>query len=125
MQITNNKTTVQLNEQKILDLIIDRRIAVIEKVVKNYYEVSKVTELTKRQFNVLMYLCVELWYKTLKERELLALITDVFEVTDTEIMKSSLLIYSECKQNKQLNNEVYKLSISCRQQLNPELFKTA
>ena len=35
MQITNNNTTVELNEEKILNLIIDQRIVSLERIFEN------------------------------------------------------------------------------------------
>lgn len=56
MQITNNTTTIELNEAKLMALIIDPNISNLEKIFAKYYN-CKFLEIPNYAFNAHLYLC--------------------------------------------------------------------
>jgi len=122
MQTTNNRTTVQLDEQKILDLIIDPRIAGIEKVVKRHYQVTTIVQLPNEGLNILIYLCIVIM--PLDRRGIMAILTDCYDLTEHRIMECAKAVFIKKETDKSFNLKVYQLYIDYRQDLtNKELKK--
>lgn len=111
MQITNNNTTVELDEQRLLDLIMDGKIDKLERVVKQYYEVTKISDLSAEAKNILMYLCIVALDKKAVE------IAEVYDVTISEIVEGTKKVFAKTAENKKFRLLVYSLYISYKQQL--------
>ena len=114
MQITTNRTTVQLDEQKILDLIIDPRIANIEKVVKRHYQVTTISQLPNEGLNILIYLCIVIM--PLKRRGIIDILTDCYDLTEHRIMECAKAVFIKKETDKSFNLKVYKLYVEYRQE---------
>ncbi|MFD0763006.1 hypothetical protein ACFQZW_13020 [Lutibacter aestuarii] len=115
MQVTNNASTIELNEQKLLNLIIDPKIAAIEKVVKKHYNVATITKLTPKAFNVLIYLAIVSISGS--KRDIIGLLTDVYELTEDEIMTYAKEVFMRSQIDKKFNLKVYKLYIEYKQEM--------
>jgi CDP-glycerol glycerophosphotransferase (TagB/SpsB family) len=112
MQITNNITTIELDEQKILDIIIDPRIDKIERTVKNFYCVRTVNDLTPVGFNIFIYLCIIVLNN---KRTVMELLQNVYDLSEHKIMQAATEVFERKKDDKQFNCLVYKLWINYHQ----------
>lgn len=97
MQLTNNRTTIVLNEEKLLNLIIDQRIVKLEKIMAAHYHCD-FNNVPKEAYHTHLYLCfVDL---DLKQSE----IADVYEISENELKR----IIKACHVKMEINNN-YKM----------------
>ena len=106
MQITNNNTTVELNEEKILNLIIDQRIVALERIFENKYQVP-FAEVPTIAFHAHLYLCaVELGLKAVE-------IADIYEINIPALTRIITSCHTKQQVNKQYQMYLYKLHLKC------------
>lgn len=105
MQITNNNTTVQLNEQKILNMICDTRIDKLERVFKQHYQVRVITDLPEFKFYMFLYLCIVVL--SLKAYE----IADIYSVSINEIREGTKKVFEKQNTDKKFYTKLYELYI--------------
>ena len=111
MQVTNGNTTVRLDEEKILNMIIDQRLVVLEKVFKKHYQVTTIRKLTESQFYKFMYLCiVVLEFKAVE-------LCDTYSVSVNEIISGTKKVFERSHTDKLYYAELYNLYITYRQEL--------
>lgn len=111
MQITNNQTTIELNEERLLNLIIDRKIDKLEQVVKRYYEVKTIAQLTNEGKNVLMYLCIVALDKKAVE------IAEIYDVSVKEIIEGTKQVFARGSEDKEFYTKVYGIYINYKQSI--------
>ena len=109
MQITNNKTTIDLDENILLNLILDEDQDKLERVVKDYYQVNAISKLPAEGVNVLIYLTVVVQNKKAAE------IAEIYNLTKHEIIAGAKEIFSRTHTNKQFYGVVYEMYINFRQ----------
>ena len=105
MQLTNNRTTVEIDENRLLNLIIDQRIVQLEKIIAAKHNCI-FKDVPTKAFHSHLYLClVEL---DLKASE----IADVYDVKPTvldEILKGC---HTKMLINKQYELYLYGLHLA-------------
>lgn len=105
MQTTNNTTTVQLDENKLLNLIIDQRIVKLERIFEKMYNLQ-FTKLSTNAFNSHLYLClVELGLKAGE-------ITDVYDVGEAEFTRIVKACHTKMQTNKAYQMYLYKIHLN-------------
>lgn len=102
MQITNNATTVQLNEQKILDLIIRPDIRNLEAVFEEHYK-CKFLNIPEDVQHTFFYLCrVDLNIKTPE-------IADIYDVSVSKLSRIIKKCFTKMSVNDAYALHLYKL----------------
>lgn len=102
MQITNNKTTVQLNEQKILDLIVRPDVVRLERVFSEYYQ-CRFLDIPTDARDTFFYLCrIALDIKTPE-------ISDIYDVYDGDLKEIIQKCFTKMGTNKAYSELLYKL----------------
>lgn len=111
MQVTNNKTTIELNEQKILNMICDPRIEKMERIFKTKYQVKVITALPETKFYMFLYLCIVVL--NLKAREL----ADIYDLTIYEIRQGTKKVFEQQHTDKAFYGILYGIYITFNQQI--------
>lgn len=106
MQITNNTTTVNLNEEKLLNLIIDQRIVKLERVFETLYNV-KFKDISTNVFHTHLYLCVVQLGLTASE------ITDVYNIGLSELTRIVKACHTKMLINKVYQNNLKTIHTKC------------
>ena len=122
MQITNNKTTVELDQQRILDLITNRELNVIERVVKKYYGVKTIQQLTPEAIEIILYLAI---IKMDKPRNYIIMcLIQEYNLTEAEIVAKCESIFKKAQTDKAFHNMVYSMHIAYNKRMKlKNLFK--
>lgn len=106
MQLTNNTTTVNINEEKLLNLITDQRIVKLEQIFTDMYQV-KFRDIPTNAFNAHLYLCVV--HLGLKAAE----ITDVYNVSISSLKSTVTACNVKMSVNKEYQNYLTKIYKKC------------
>jgi len=105
MQITNNTTTINLNEEKLLNLIIDQRIVRLEKIIAAHYNCN-FNDVPKKAYNAHLYLClVDLG---LKANE----IADIYDISYNKLQRILLSCHTKMKVNNEYRIYLYSFHLS-------------
>ena len=110
MQITNNNTTVNLNETALLNMICDFRITKLEIIFKEKYQVKVITDLPKETFFSFLYLCIVVL--DFKAREL----ADIYDLSVNAIREGTKKIFTKQHTNKQFYGLLYSIYIAYNQE---------
>ena len=114
MQITNNKTTIELNEEKLLNMICDLRIEKLESVFKEKYQVPVITELPEEVFFMFLYLCVVMF--DLKANDLAA----IYDVCEQRIVRETTKVFTRQQTNTKFYAVLYDIFIMYNQRYRNE-----
>lgn len=112
MQITNNRTTVELNEEKILNMICDTRIEKLERIFKTKYSVKVITDLPEPKFFMFLYLCIVVL--KLKASEL----ADIYDLRINNIVSGTKKVFEQQHTDKDFYNILYGIYITYNQHKN-------
>ena len=106
MQFTNNTTTIEINEDRLLNLIVDQRIVKLENIFSKMYQVP-FTQISTAAFNAHLYLCfVNLKLSTSE-------IADVYDLSENELQRVLKACHTKMQVNKEYQMYLYKIHLQC------------
>lgn len=100
MQITNGNTTIDLDEAKILALIMDPEINILENIFAKHYGVAFVNVPEKAR-NTFFYFCRVLLNKTPAD------IADIYDISEKEVRRVTKICDTKMKVNRPYRDYMY------------------